>query len=188
MSECETRFLDRKEASQSAKCDENVRNSLFSSEHNDGRREKNGDDLSTTDLRERAPHIQLFRRRCQPISAQPGDRNASWMSARLSKRTRSRRNSRRAKWIRSHTPACCRRASAASRSSLTLPRVPAAASAAIPLRRTKTMPLRHARSGMRGRPPFGRGGELGRNSSTRSHNASGSSAAAITATLRAIPR
>jgi hypothetical protein len=48
----------------------------------------------------------------------------------------------------------------------------------MPLRRTKTMPVRHARSDTRGRPPFGRGGELGRSGSTRSHNASGSSAAA----------
>jgi hypothetical protein len=49
----------------------------------------------------------------------------------------------------------------------------------IPLRRTKTMPVRHARSETRGRPPFGRGGELGKTGSTRFHNASGRSAAAI---------
>jgi len=49
----------------------------------------------------------------------------------------------------------------------------------MPRGRTKTMPVRHARSGTRGRPPFGRRGGLGRNGSTRSHNASGSSAAAI---------
>jgi hypothetical protein len=42
----------------------------------------------------------------------------------------------------------------------------------MPPRRTKAMPVRHARSGTRGRPPFGRGGELGRSRSTRSHNAS----------------
>jgi hypothetical protein len=36
---------------QSAECDENVRNSLFSSEQHDGRRGKKGDDLSTIALR-----------------------------------------------------------------------------------------------------------------------------------------
>jgi hypothetical protein len=41
------------------------------------------------------------------------------------------------------------------------------------------MPVRHARSEMRGRPPFGRHGVVGKNGSTRSHNGSGSSAAAI---------
>ena len=41
------------------------------------------------------------------------------------------------------------------------------------------MPVRHARSETRGRPPFGRRGEVGKNGSTRSHNGSGSSAAAI---------
>jgi hypothetical protein len=51
----------------------------------------------------------------------------------------------------------------------------------MPLRRTKTMPVRHARSGRRGRPPFSRAGELGRSGSIRSHNASGSSAAVIPA-------
>ena len=41
------------------------------------------------------------------------------------------------------------------------------------------MPVRHARSETRGRPPFGRRGGVGKNGSTRSHNGSGSSAAAI---------
>jgi hypothetical protein len=36
-----------------------------------------------------------------------------------------------------------------------------------------------AQSGMRGRPPFGRGGEAGRSGSMRSHSASGNSTAAI---------
>lgn len=48
------------------------------------------------------------------------------------------------------------------------------------LRTTKRMPVRHARSGTRGLPPFGRRGGIGRNGSTRSHNASGSSVEAIT--------
>jgi hypothetical protein len=42
----------RKQGSvQSAECDENVRNSLFSSEQHDARRGKKGDDLSTIALR-----------------------------------------------------------------------------------------------------------------------------------------
>jgi hypothetical protein len=49
----------------------------------------------------------------------------------------------------------------------------------IPLRSTKTMPVRHARSGTRGRPPFGRGGEGGRSGSMRFHSASGNSTSAI---------
>lgn len=49
----------------------------------------------------------------------------------------------------------------------------------MPLRRTNRMPVRHARSETRGRPPFVRRGGVGRNGSTRSHNGFGSSAAAI---------
>jgi hypothetical protein len=41
------------------------------------------------------------------------------------------------------------------------------------------MPVMHARSETRGRPPFVRRGRIGKNGSTRSHNASGSNAAAI---------
>jgi hypothetical protein len=40
----------------------------------------------------------------------------------------------------------------------------------MPLRRTKTMPVRHARSETRGRPPLGRRGRIGKSGSTRSHN------------------
>jgi len=49
----------------------------------------------------------------------------------------------------------------------------------MPLRRTKTMPVRHARSETRGRPPCGRRGRIGKKGSTRSHKRSGSNAAAI---------
>ena len=45
----------------------------------------------------------------------------------------------------------------------------------MPLRSTKTMPVRQARSGTRGRPPFGFGGAGGNSGSTISHNSSGSS-------------
>jgi hypothetical protein len=55
----------------------------------------------------------------------------------------------------------------------------------IPLRRTKRMPVRHARSETRGRPPFSRRGESGTNGSTRSHKVSGSSVAVIGSTLYA---
>jgi len=41
------------------------------------------------------------------------------------------------------------------------------------------MPVRHARSETRGRPPLGRRCGIGRNGWTRSHNASGSSVAAM---------
>jgi hypothetical protein len=46
-------------------------------------------------------------------------------------------------------------------------------------RRTNTMPVRHARSETRGRQPSGRRGGIGKNDSTRTHNGSGSGAAAI---------
>jgi hypothetical protein len=41
------------------------------------------------------------------------------------------------------------------------------------------MPVKHARSDTRGRPPCGRCGRIGKNGSTRSHNGSGISGAAI---------
>ena len=41
------------------------------------------------------------------------------------------------------------------------------------------MPVKHARSGTSGLPPFGRRGGIGKKGSTRSHSASGSSGAAI---------
>jgi len=46
--------------------------------------------------------------------------------------------------------------------------------------KTNRIPVRQARSGTRGRPPFGRGGGTGKSGSIRFHNASGSSTAAIT--------
>ena len=88
--------------------------------------------------------------------------------------------SRSAKWIRSHTPACCQ---SRKRRQHVIPDPHASSCGSIcqgtPLRRTKTMPVSHARSETRGRPPFGRRGGIGKSGSTRSHNASGSSAAAM---------
>ena len=40
------------------------------------------------------PAIEVFRSDCQQITAHPSERNASWMSARLSYRTRRRRKNR----------------------------------------------------------------------------------------------
>jgi hypothetical protein len=89
--------------------------------------------------------------------------------------------SRSAKWIRSHTPASCQ--SRRRRQHVIPDPQPSSWGSicqGIPLRRTKTMPVRQARSETRGRPPCGRRGGIGKNGSTISHNRSGSSAAAIT--------
>lgn len=83
-----------------------------------------------------------------------------------------------AKCIRSQTPARCQ-----SRRQHVIPDPHPSSGGSIcqgmPLRRTKTMPVRHARSETRGRPPCGRRGRIGKKGSTRSHNRSGSNAAAI---------
>jgi hypothetical protein len=83
---------------------------------------------------------------------------------------------RSAKWIRSHTPATCQ---SRRRRQHVIPAPHPSSCGSIcqgmPLRRTKTMPVRHTRSETRDR----RGG-IGKNGSTRSHNGPGSSAAAIT--------
>ena len=88
--------------------------------------------------------------------------------------------SRSAKWIKSHTPACCQ---SRTRRQHVIPDPHPSSCGSIchgmPLRRTNRIPVRHARSGTRGRPPFGRWGGAGKNGSTRSHNGTGSSAAAI---------
>lgn len=49
----------------------------------------------------------------------------------------------------------------------------------LPLRSTNRMPVRQARSCTRGRPPCGLGSEGGRSGSIKSHNASGTSVAAM---------
>ena len=63
--------------------------------------------------------------------------------------------SRSAKWIRSHTPACCQ---SRKRRQHVIPDPHPSSCGSIcqgmPLRRTKTMPVRHARSETRGRPPL----------------------------------
>jgi hypothetical protein len=85
-----------------------------------------------------------------------------------------------AKCIRSQTPARCQ---SRRRRQHVIPDPHPSSCGSIcqgmPLRRTKTMPVRHARSETRGRPPCGRRGRIGKKGSTRSHNRSGSNAAAI---------
>src|SRR5262249_22271328 len=85
-----------------------------------------------------------------------------------------------AKCIRSQTPARCQ---SRRRRQHVIPDPHPSSGGSIcqgmPLRRTKTMPVRHARSETRGRPPCGRRGRIGKKGSTRSHNRSGSNAAAI---------
>jgi len=85
-----------------------------------------------------------------------------------------------AKWMRSHMPARCQ--SRRRRQHVIPDPHPSSCGSmcqGMPLRRTNRMPVRHARSETRGRPPFGRRGGVGKNGSTTSHNGSGSSAAAI---------
>ena len=52
-----------------------------------------------------------------------------------------------------------------------------------PVLATNRIPVKHARSGTRGRPPFGLGGSGGKSGSIRSHNASGNSGLAMPSSL-----
>jgi hypothetical protein len=84
--------------------------------------------------------------------------------------------------VRSHTPARRQSRGPPAISSQIRNRAPRGSICQeMPVRRRKTMPVRHARSETPGRPPFGRRGGIGKNSSTRSHNGSGSSTVAIPA-------
>ena len=90
------------------------------------------------------------------------------------------RASSKAKCIRSQMPSCC----LSRRRRQQVIRDPQPSSFGnichgIPLRNTKRIPVRQARSGTRGRPPFSCGDEAGRSGSMRSHSASGNSTAAI---------
>jgi hypothetical protein len=123
----------------------------------------------------RSPRFAVQRRAASPPVA-----NQMALAPALQPGRRVRANLVGAKWIRAHTPACCQ---SRKRRQHVIPDQHASSRGSIcqemPLRRTKTMPVRHARSGTRGLPPFGRRGGIGRNGTTRSHNGSGSSAAAI---------
>lgn len=57
----------------------------------------------------------------------------------------------------------------------------------MPLRRTKMMPVRHLRSGTRGRPPFGFGGSGGRSGSIAFHSSSDTSCFAMNTCTRKHP-
>ncbi len=77
---------------------------------------------------------------------------------------------------RSQTPASCQ--SRSRRQQVTPEPHPiscGSSSQAMPLLRTKMIPVRQARSGTRGRPPLGLGGSAGSNGSTMAHNSSGTS-------------
>ena len=80
-----------------------------------------------------------------------------------SMRSASPSRSRRSRWSRSHTPACCHAQRApGNRRQQVIPKPHPGSwgrySQGRPDLSTKTMPVRHARSGTRGRPPFGFGG------------------------------
>src|SRR5215212_6736302 len=85
----------------------------------------------------------------------------------------SPRRSRRTRCMRSHTPASCH---SCKRRQQVMPEPQpislGSISQGMPLLRTKMMPVRAARSSMRGLPPFGLGGSLGNNGSTISQSSS----------------
>jgi len=84
------------------------------------------------------------------------------------------------KWIKSQIPSCCQ--SRNRRQQLIPEPQPSLCGSirqGIPLRRTKMMPERQARSVRRGRPPCGLGNGIGKRDSIKFHNASGTSAPAI---------
>lgn len=102
---------------------------------------------------------------------------------RLPATNQSGRNARASPAVQSASdpkrPPVANRVGAASMSSDPHPSSCGSICQGIPLRRTKTMPVRHARSETRGRPPCGRRARIGKKGSTRFHNRSGSNAAAI---------
>ena len=76
-------------------------------------------------------------------------------------------------WRRAHTPACCQ--SRKRRQQVTPLPQPISwgnISQGMPLLSTKMIPLKAARSGTRGRPPFGLGGSGGKSGAMMSHNVS----------------
>jgi hypothetical protein len=85
-----------------------------------------------------------------------------------------------AKWIKSQIPSCCQ---SRNRRQQVMPEpqpsLLGSIRQGIPLRSTKIMPARQARSVRRGRPPCGLGRGIGRNGSIERHKASGTSAAAM---------
>jgi hypothetical protein len=88
--------------------------------------------------------------------------------------------SSKARWSRSQTPACCQsRKRRQQVTPLPQPISSGSISHGMPDLRTKMIPVRAARSGTRGRPPFGLGGSAGSSGSMISHNSSETSGLAI---------
>lgn len=87
---------------------------------------------------------------------------------------------RRTRWSRSYPPASCQ---SRRRRQQVMPQPQpiswGSSSQGIPLRSTKRMPVKAARSGTRGLPPFGFGGSGGRSGSIASQRASGKRGLAI---------
>ena len=84
------------------------------------------------------------------------------------------------KWIKSQIPPCCQ--SRNRRQQLIPEPQPSLCGSVrhgLPLRSTKMMPVRQARSVRRGRPPCGLGDGIGRRGSIKFHKASGTSAPAM---------
>jgi len=91
-----------------------------------------------------------------------------------SMRPASPSRSRRVWWRRSQTPASCQ--SRSRRQQVTPEPQPiswGSISQGMPLLRTKMIPVKHARSGTRGRPPLGWGGAVGSSGATITQSSSG---------------
>ena len=88
--------------------------------------------------------------------------------------------SSKAKWIKSQIPPCCQ---SRNRRQQVMPEPQpsffGSIRQGIPLRSTKIMPARQARSVRRGRPPFGLGERIGRSGSIKPHKVSGTRTVAI---------
>jgi hypothetical protein len=97
----------------------------------------------------------------------------SWLARDQSSRPARPSRSSSAWCNRCHTPARCQsRRRRQQVTPLPQPISWGSSSQAIPLRRTKRMPVSAARSGTRGRPPFGFGGSGGSSGAIRVHNSS----------------
>ena len=115
-------------------------------------------------IRTRLRPPETFRTLLVSITAR--DQSIAPASPRWSKSTR---------WIFSHTPAFCQSLNLRQHV-MPLPQPISCGrySHGIPVRNTNSIPVRHARSGTRGRPPLGLGGSGGKSGLTSSRNPSGS--------------
>ena len=134
-------------------------------------------------------HNMALRARFAPIRRIRTDEIAPLLAGMLAESRQARlqsiwpaspRRSSRVWCSRSHTPASCQ--SRNLRQQVIPEPQPNSwgnISQGIPDFSTKMMPLKHARSGTRGRPPWGLGGSGGRRGSTRVHRSSGTSGVAM---------